>query len=235
MTPAARILTSVIAIIGIVVASLRALLLIGLILTLLTIAMGAFRYTVRRILVVLPLLIMLVAVHPFTHEGREIVSLFGLSMTDEGVLAALRLFLRIVLSLTVASLLLYRMDEAGLIRGLADLRVPYEIVMIVALMTRYIRLLRGELHTMIMAQKARCFDLRDRRIPLRRKAEVLASTIGMLFVRTSERAEHIYMGMISRGFGRGSISYRSGNFLNSCDLILIGLTLAFFILIDLIL
>ena len=196
-----KILSFVIAVLSIVTCSLKPLMLVFVALFIVCLMNGALRHVAGRTLVVSPLLAMILIFHPFMHEGRPMFSIFGCEATYEGFISALTLCLRITLAVAVASLLFYSTSDSELIKGLANLRMPKEIILLVSLMARYIRLFREELARMIVAQKSRCFDLRDRNINYRRRLGVLAQTIGILFIRAIEHGEQIHRAMLSRCFG----------------------------------
>ncbi len=196
-----KILAFVIAVLSIVTCSLKPLTLICAALLIVCLMNGALRHVAGRTLVVSPLLAMILMFHPFMHEGHPMFSIFGYEATYEGFISALTLCLRITSAVAVASLLFYSTNDHELIKGLANLRVPKEIILLVSLMARYIRLFSEELARMVVTQKSRCFDLRDQNISFRRRLRVLAQTIGILFIRVIEHGEQIRRAMLSRCFG----------------------------------
>ncbi len=101
--------------------------------------------------------------------------------------AILILFLSIVLTCTT--------DFMRLLKGLEKFRIPTLILAILSFMYRFIFLLIDELERLVMAYRSRYLHL-----SFSRKAKVVASMIGLLFVRTYERGERIYLAMESRGF-----------------------------------
>ena len=81
------------------------------------------------------------------------------------------------------------------LRALQRARVPALLVTTIALMHRYIFVLADEAERMRRARLSRTFQ-RGRRM----RWQVLATVVGQLFVRTSERAERIYDAMCARGW-----------------------------------
>ena len=196
-----KILSSVIAVLSIVTCSLKPLVLVCVALFIVCLMNGALRHVAGRTLAVSPLLAMILIFHPFMHGGRPMFSIFGCEATYEGFISAVTLCLRITSAVAVASLLFRSTGDHELIRGLANLRTPKEIILLVSLMARYVRLFSEELARMVVAQKSRCFDLRDRNISYRRRLGVLARTVGALFIRVMEHGEQIRRAMLSRCFG----------------------------------
>ena len=75
------------------------------------------------------------------------------------------------------------------------LRVPGLLVTTLALMHRYLFVLANEMERMRRARLSRTFT-RRRRV----RWQTLATVVGQLFVRASERAERIYDAMCARGW-----------------------------------
>jgi cobalt/nickel transport system permease protein len=81
------------------------------------------------------------------------------------------------------------------LRVLRRVRVPGLLVTTVALMHRYLFVLVDESERMRRARASRTFA-RGRRF----RWQTLATVIGQLFIRASERAERIYDAMCARGW-----------------------------------
>jgi cobalt/nickel transport system permease protein len=73
--------------------------------------------------------------------------------------------------------------------------VPGLLVTTLALMHRYLFVLANEMERMRRARLSRTFT-RRRRV----RWQTLATVVGQLFVRASERAERIYDAMCARGW-----------------------------------
>ena len=82
-----------------------------------------------------------------------------------------------------------------ILRVLTMVRVPALLITTIALMHRYLFVLADEAERMSRARASRTFA-RGRRFQWR----TLASVVGQLFVRASERAERIYDAMCARGW-----------------------------------
>jgi cobalt/nickel transport system permease protein len=82
-----------------------------------------------------------------------------------------------------------------ILRVLQRVRVPGLLVTTIALMHRYLFVLADEAERMRRARLSRTFR-RERRF----RWQMLATVVGQLFVRASERAERIYDAMCARGW-----------------------------------
>jgi cobalt/nickel transport system permease protein len=108
---------------------------------------------------------------------------------------ALSILVRSTLCLATMILLTSTTPFAELLRALRALRVPDLLVTVLALMYRYLFVLVDEAERMQRARRSRTFTRR------RTHAwESLASLVGQLFVRSTERAERIYAAMCARGW-----------------------------------
>ena len=82
-----------------------------------------------------------------------------------------------------------------ILRVLQRVRVPALLITTLALMHRYLFVLADEAERMRRAPASRTF-----RPGRRRHWQTLATVVGQLFVRASERAERIYDAMCARGW-----------------------------------
>jgi cobalt/nickel transport system permease protein len=108
---------------------------------------------------------------------------------------ALAILVRSTLCLATMVLLTSTTPFAELLRALRALGVPDLLVTVLALMYRYLYVLVDEAERMLRARRSRTFTGR------RTHAwESLATLVGQLFVRSTERAERIYAAMCARGW-----------------------------------
>lgn len=85
---------------------------------------------------------------------------------------------------------------SDLIKALEKLKFPHLITMILSFMYRYIFVVLDELHKMKHAKEARQAGRSSKWF----HTKVLANMIGVLFIRSYERAESVYLAMCSRGY-----------------------------------
>jgi cobalt/nickel transport system permease protein len=130
--------------------------------------------------------------------------LLPLSWRD-GTLAwdSARLELPLVIALRAHAILLWvtawvePLGVAGLLHGMRGIGVPAAIVQIAMLSVRYLSLMQGEFRQMRMAMASRGYS---RRAPVA-AYQVWANLIGMLFLRSLDRAEHLRRSMAARSLG----------------------------------
>ena len=103
--------------------------------------------------------------------------------------------LRSMLCLLTVLLLSNTTPFSRIVRVLEYLRLPALLITTLALMHRYLFVLSDEAERMRRARASRSFTPRRRF-----QWPVLASVVGQLFVRASERAERIYDAMCARGW-----------------------------------
>ena len=133
---------------------------------------------------------------PFTHGSSAIGSLGGAAVYGEGLREALRLALRANAILLLACSLAGTLGPAGLAHALRALRAPRRLAHLVFFTLRYIGLLEEDAARLRQAMRARGFRPRLTRHALRS----LGYFVGMLLVRSLERAERSLEAMRCRGF-----------------------------------
>ena len=132
----------------------------------------------------------LILLEPFAL-GIALMALFQ----ENGGTVFLSILVRSTLCLFTARLLSNTTPFASLLRTMKRLGVPRLLVTIFALLYRYLFVLIDEAERLNRARASRTFTMSRRR-----KWHMLASLIGQLFVRSTERAERIYAAMTARGW-----------------------------------
>lgn len=149
--------------------------------------------TAARVLVVAPFLLAALFV-PFVAHGPK-VDVVGISLSVEGLWAAWNIAIKAVLGAGAGVILSATTPLPELLAALERLRVPAVFVSIVASMLRYVDLLADQLARMRTAMVARCHDPR-----WLWQLRPVASSLGVVFVRSYERGERVHLAMASRGF-----------------------------------
>lgn len=140
---------------------------------------------------------------PLAALGRRllVVEPFALGIAllafvqPHGARIALTLLARSTLCLFGMVLLTSTTRFVDLLRALRQLRLPALLLTTLALMHRYLFLLFEEMSRLRRARRSRSFA-----IGRRRAWRTSANIASQLFVRTSERAERIYLAMAARGW-----------------------------------
>ena len=154
------------------------------------------RHAVRRLLPVNAVLLMLAVVLPLTTPGTPLVQLGPLVFSHEGLLQGLSIAVKgnaIVLALLI---LIWPLDAGTLGHALRHLHVPRKLVHLLLFTARYIDVLENEVVRLRAAMKVRGFRPRMNRHTYRAYGHL----VGMLLVRSFDRAERIAAAMKCRGF-----------------------------------
>ena len=156
-------------------------------------------YIFKRCLVVIPFILMTSVFLPFWRQG-ETISLFHIGNFQVNVAATgwamfQGVVIKGILSVTCLTLLTTSTPFPQLLAALENFKVPKVITMILSFMYRYIFLIEDEAMKMWRAMKSRRAGS-SRRLHFR----AIANMIGILFIRSFERGEAVYLAMCSRGF-----------------------------------
>lgn len=157
-------------------------------------------YTLKRLLVVSPFAAAVIVLFPFLEPGRPVwtLTLWGatVEITREGLLRAGHLAAKFILCAWATVLLLATTRFQDVLQGLTRLRIPRALVVQLAFLYRYLWVLMDEGMRVRMAREGRDGGLGPWPVRLRSHAGV----VGVLFLRTYDRAERIYWAMAARGF-----------------------------------
>jgi cobalt/nickel transport system permease protein len=146
-------------------------------------------------------MILLISVFiPFFSIGSDLIFQWGIvKVYKSGLEKFLIINIKAFLAIAMSVIMTTTTDISRLLKGMEKLKIPAITISIVAFMYRYIFLLIDEVEKMILA-----FQSRYLKLTLLQRLKIFAQIIGILFIRTFERGERIYLAMESRGF-RGEI------------------------------
>jgi len=150
-------------------------------------------YLARGMVIETPFVLFAVML-PFLATGEQ-VTVLGLGLSEQGLLAAWNLLAKGTLGVVASLLLGATTSLRDLLLGLERLHLPAPFVAIATFMLRYADVLSGELTRMRIARQSRGYDPR-----FFWQAKALAATAGTLFIRSYERGERVYLAMLSRGW-----------------------------------
>ena len=153
-------------------------------------------YLLKRLVVEVPFLVFALLV-PFVSSGPYL-ELWGVTVSEPGLVAAAALVMKGTLGVLASLLLAATTEPHDVIRGLERLRMPAQLVQILAFMVRYLDVVGDEMHRMRIALASRGFTARDPR-----HWPVIARSAGALFIRSYERGERVHLAMLSRGHAPG--------------------------------
>jgi len=163
---------------------------------LLFLARLSLKQVVFRLLAVNTFILFLWLFLPFTYGGKELFSVGPLHATSEGIDYALLITIKsntIVLALIA---LIATIPVITLGHALSHLRVPDKLIHLFFFTVRYLQVLHLEYDRLRDAMKIRGFKPRSNLHTYRS----LAYLIGMILIRSFDRADRIRKAMVCRGF-----------------------------------
>lgn len=152
--------------------------------------------TMRRLATVEGFLLLLLVSLPITVPGREMFGAFGISASWEGFERAIQIVARVNAGILVIAALISTMGTSALAGAMVGIGIPATLANLLQLTVRYIALFQEEYARLRCAMRARAFQPGSDRHSWR----TLGHLIGMLIVRSVERAERVSRAMRCRGF-----------------------------------
>lgn len=149
-----------------------------------------------RLWTLMGFLTLLWATVPLTMPGQTLWAWRTIYITHEGLQFAQLLSLRMIALVIGTTALLHSLSPFELAHALRHLHVPQKLVVMLFFCVRYIDVIHNEYQRLHRAMRVRGFVPRTTRHTYKSYAHLL----GMLLVRSFERAERIYHAMRMRGF-----------------------------------
>jgi cobalt/nickel transport system permease protein len=149
-----------------------------------------------RLLLVNGLIIFLWLLLPFTFHGETLFTIGPLAVTKEGVLYASRITLKCNAILLAMIALLATMPVFTLGHAMSRLYFPDKIIHLFLFTYRYIHVIFREYQKLINAMRIRGFIPQTNLHTYRSYAYL----VGMLLVKSYDRAERVHKAMLCRGF-----------------------------------
>ena len=150
-------------------------------------------YILKRTVVEVPFLVFALLL-PFVAAGPQ-TEVLGVGLSESGLLSAWGLVAKGTLGVLASLTLAATTEPQELLAGLERLRLPNQLVQIMAFMVRDLDVVTGEMQRMRVARESRGFTARNPR-----HWPVLARSAGALFIRSYERGERVHLAMLSRGY-----------------------------------
>lgn len=149
-----------------------------------------------RVLVLNMVMALFWLVVPFTFSGEAVLQLGPLAATREGFDYATAITIKSNAIFLCLIALIATMPAATVGYAMQGLGFPVKVVTILLLSYRYIFVIEQEYMRLVRAIKARGFDAGNNL----HTYKTYAYLVGMLFVRSWDRAERVHRAMICRGF-----------------------------------
>lgn len=136
----------------------------------------------------------------FFTPGTPIAHIFGASITEQGLRAAVLLLLRVGTAVTLTATLVLTTPWTHILKALRTLRVPTEVITMLAMTHRYIFLLIETAGQMFESRQSRIVG----RLSNTEQRRLATRTVGVLLNKSIDLSNEVYLAMQSRGF-RGDI------------------------------
>jgi cobalt/nickel transport system permease protein len=153
----------------------------------------------RRVRVVLPLVLLVGALVPFVRAGGRTLELGLLTVHEAGLVVFAGVAAKAAIGTVGAALLGATTTFPAVLHGLEAMRVPRLLVLIAALMYRYLFVIVAEVERMRAALAARGYRPRHAL-----QAGPMGRVATAMFLRTYGRGERVHLAMLARGF-RGAM------------------------------
>jgi cobalt/nickel transport system permease protein len=161
-------------------------------------------FILKRSLIIIPFSVMIACFLPFAKEGHVLYrfdsGFFSFHVTREGIFLFMTIVTKSFLAIVAMVLLTATIPFSRLLHALGALKCPCMIVLVLSFMYRYVFVIEDEFMKMRQAKLSRSVN-----VSWGREIKTLANMLGVLFLRSYERAESVYLAMCSRGFNGGTV------------------------------
>jgi cobalt/nickel transport system permease protein len=149
---------------------------------------------------------------------------FGLEATLEGALFGATIFAKFLVSITAVILLSSTTSLSELVASARRMGMPREMALLFTMMVRYLFVFSNMLGRIRTAQKTRCFELLNNKVPRIWTLHQIGYTISSMFIRSYEQGERTYQSMLCRGYNADAHVYVSRKKISISDISVIALT-----------
>jgi cobalt/nickel transport system permease protein len=136
---------------------------------------------------------------PFFKQGQVAgnydIGAWHIAVTYEGLAVLVNAAVKSWLCILCLIILSSSTKFEQLLQGMCRLKMPHVFVQITSFMYRYMFVIADQAMRMQMARDSRNFGMNRGNI-----IRTTGNMVGMLFIRSYERAERIYAAMLSRGY-----------------------------------
>ena len=159
---------------------------------LMTIGEIPFMFIFKKVFLVSPFAVFIGIFNPLLDSGQVLI--FNGLTISAGWLSFFSIMLKFTLTVSTALLLIATTSFPNVCHALRQLGLPSLFVSQLSFLYRYIFVLMEETMRIVRARNMRSYGKRGKGI------RIFVRIVGILFIRTVERAERIYFAMLSRGF-----------------------------------
>ena len=140
----------------------------------------------------------------FVTPGRVVATIAGFAVTEQGLRTASLLVLRVETAVTLTTLLVLCTPWVQVLKALRALRLPKEVVMMLAMTYRYVFLLVETATQMFESRRSRTVGV----LSSSEQRHLAGRTAGVLLSKSVALSNDVYLAMQSRGF-RGDVQILS--------------------------
>jgi cobalt/nickel transport system permease protein len=144
--------------------------------------------------------VMIAAPAMFLTPGAALWRIGVLTVTVQGARTALLLITRVETAVTLSALLVLTTPWMHLLKALRTLRVPVEVIVLLAMTHRYVILLAETANQMFESRQSRMVG----RLSGGEQRRLMVNSGGVLLSKTLEMGDQVYLAMQARGF-RGEV------------------------------
>ncbi len=145
---------------------------------------------------------------PFIQVFTIIYTLpLGIQVTSEGVLYGAIIFAKFLVCISAVIVLSSTTSMSELVASARRLGLPKEMAFLFTMMVRYLFVFWNMLGRIRTAQKTRCFEIWNKKVPRKWTLEQIGYTISSLFIRSYEQGERTYQSMLCRGYSADAKVY----------------------------
>lgn len=150
-----------------------------------------FMFILRKVILVSPFAVFIGIFNPLLDSGQVMIN--GLAISA-GWISFFSILIKFTLTVSTALLLIATTSFPGVCHALRQLGLPSIFVSQLSFLYRYIFVLMEETMRIVRARNMRSYGEKGKDM------KTFIRIVGILFIRTIERAERIYNAMLSRGF-----------------------------------
>ncbi|WP_287152718.1 cobalt ECF transporter T component CbiQ [Candidatus Solincola tengchongensis] len=159
-----------------------------------------WKHVLKRLLVVLPFIMVVAAFIPFFSKGGGSYNLGPVRISGHGLLILWNVAAKSTVSVLAVIILSSTTPFSDLLGAMEKMRVPRLFTSLLSFTYRYIFVLVDEAQRMRRARDSRGWSGK-----WLWQAKVVGHMIAALFLRSYERGERVYAAMLARGYGGGGV------------------------------
>jgi len=159
---------------------------------------------------------------PFMHDFTIIYIMpMGIEITREGMLYGGLLFAKFIVCVSSLIFLSSTTPMSELVASARRLGLPREMALLFTMMVRYLFVFWNMIGRIRTAQKTRCFEIWNTKVPRKWILEQIGFTISSLFIRSYEQGERTHQSMLCRGYNVDAQVYVGKKKLQVLDIVLL--------------